>query len=341
MKVGVYYNNSDVRIEEREIPKIGDNDILLKVMACAICGTDIMEWYRIKKAPMVQGHELTGIVQELGKNVKGYELGDRVFATHHVPCEKCYSCRRGNGTLCDDFQQINNFEPGGFSEYVKVKGKSVETGILKLPDNVTYEEGTFIEPLGCVIEGVHFQKGDTLFVLGSGISGLLNIKYARAMGTGKIIATDINEKRLEFARQFGADYVINAKDYNPKFLESVNSSRRADVVIISAGAKSVTEQALQSFEKGGRVIHFATPKQGEKTERDDFANWRTGLIETRTYGATPESCREALSLIKRGVIRVDDMITHRLSLEETAEGFRVASSGEGLKVIIEPHKNEL
>lgn len=336
--MGMYYNNRDVRVESMPVPKIDNRDLLIKVRACAICGTDIMEWYRIKRAPMVQGHELTGDIVEIGKDVKGYDIGDRVFATHHVPCDECYDCKRGNGTLCEEFQKGNNFDPGGFSEYVRVTGRSVETGILKLPDNVSSEEGTFIEPLGSVIEGVTFQKGDTVLVLGSGIAGLLNMKFARASGAGKIIATDLSDSRLEAARRFGADHTINAKDFNSESVRQMNNGRLADVVIISAASKSATEQALQSFDKGGRVIHFATPQEGERTERDDYANWRTGLVETRTYGATPESCREALKLVASGTITVDDMITHRLSLEEIGEGFRVASSGEGLKVIIEPNR---
>jgi L-iditol 2-dehydrogenase len=133
---------------------------------------------------------------------------------------------------------------------------------------------------------------------------------------------------------------VNARDYAPEFVREVNNGRLADVVIISAASKSATEQGLQSFGRGGRVIHFATPQEGEKTERDDYANWRTGLTESRTYGATPESCREALELIASGATRVDDMITHRLSLEEIGEGFRVASSGEGLKVVIEPNRED-
>jgi L-iditol 2-dehydrogenase len=340
MKVGMYYSNRDVRVEQMPLPKVGNRDLLIKVRACAICGTDIMEWYRIKKAPMVQGHELTGEIVEIGEEVKGHRVGDRVFATHHVPCGECYDCKRGNGTLCEEFQKVNNFDPGGFSEYVRVTGRSVETGILKLPDNVSYEEGTFVEPLGSVVEGVTLRRGDTVLVLGSGIAGLLNIKFAKHRGAGKIIATDLSDSRLEAARRFGADYAVNAKDYTPEFVKEVNNGRLADVVIISAASKSATEQGLQSFGRGGRVIHFATPREGEKTERDDYANWRTGLTETRTYGATPESCCGALELIESGAIRVDDMITHRLSLEEIGEGFRVASSGEGLKVVIEPNRED-
>lgn len=341
MKVGMYYKNSDVRVEEMPIPQVGDRDVLIKVMASGICGTDIMEWYRIRKAPMVQGHEIGGEIVELGKEIKNYKVGDRVFATHHVPCESCRDCLRGNGTLCDSFQKINNFSPGGFSEYVRVTGKSVETGIFKLPDNMSYEQATFIEPLGTVVEGVKLKEGDSVLILGSGIAGLLNLKFARANPVTRIIATDINEKRLEYAKKFGADYVVNANEFSPDFLRDVNEGQLADVVIVCAGAKSVTEQAYSSFGKGAQIIHFATPREGEKVERELFSSWRRGFRESITYGATPKDCYTSLKLIKHGVIKVDDMITHRLSLEKIAEGFRIASHGEGLKVIIEPHKNEL
>ena len=338
----MYYNNRDVRVEEQPIPEIGSRDLLIKVMASGICGTDIMGWYRIKKAPMVQGHEIAGEIVEVGRDIKDYEVGDRVFATHHVPCEGCRDCLRGNGTLCDTFQKKNNFYPGGFSEYVRVSGRSVITGMINLPDEMSYEQGTFIEPLGTVVEGMQeasLKEGDTVLVLGSGIAGLLNIKYASAFGAGIIIATDINDKRLEYAKKFGADYTVNANDYSPDFLREVNEGRLADIVIVCAAAKGATEQALKSFGKGAYIIHFATPREGEKVERDDFANWRTGLKEMRTYGATPNSCNTAFNLIRSGFIKVEDMITHRFSLEEIAEGFRVASEGEGLKVIIEPNKN--
>ncbi len=337
MRVGMYYNNRDVRLQEMPIPETGDKDILIKVIASGICGTDIMEWYRIKKAPMVQGHEIAGEIVEVGKDITEYKVGDRVFATHHVPCGCCRDCLRGNGTSCDEFQKVNNFYPGGFAEYVRVTGKSVKKGILKLPGNVYYEQGSFIEPLGSVVEGVDLEKGGTVLVLGSGVAGLLTIKYARIFPkVERVIATDINDKRLEYAKKFGADYVINANEYSPDKLREVNDGRLADAVVVCAGAKSATEQALLSFGKGAQIIHFATPKEGEKVERDDFVNWRTGLEEKRTYGASPGSCKIALEYITYGLVKVDELITHRLSLEEIAEGFRIASQGEGLKVIIQP-----
>lgn len=338
MKVGVWYNNHDVRVEERPIPKTGDRDILLNVMASGICGTDIMEWYRIRKAPLIQGHEIAGKIVEVGKGIAEYRPGERIFATHHVPCDRCRDCLRGNKMQCNDFQKVNNFEPGGFSEYVKIGGRSIETGIIKLPDGMSYEQGSFIEPLGTVVETVSIHPGDSVLVLGSGVAGILNIKYAKAMGAGRIIATDVLKNRLDFAMQSGADYAVNAKEYSPDRLKWLNDGRLADKVIVCASAKQVAEQALRSFGNGGNVIFFATPREEETVEVDFFKYWRSGFKWQPTYGAPPGACRTAFELIKNNTINVDDMITHRLSLDDIAEGFKIASEGKGLKVIIEPNK---
>lgn len=338
MKVGVYYNNNDVRVEERPIPEIGDNDILLKVMASGICGSDLMEFHRIKKAPFVPGHELSGIIEEAGKDVEYYKAGDRIFVTHHVPCDNCIECNNGYGTQCEDFKKINNFEPGGFAEYIKVGGRSLKTGVIKLPHEMTYEQASFIEPVGTVVESANFPVGGTILLFGSGVAGILNMQLAKSYGTGRIIATDINLSRLEFAKELGADYVINAREYTPERLREMNRGRLADKVIICTGAKSATEQAFKSYEQGGDILFFATPKEKEEVPMDWYDHWRNGLTINFTYGATPESNLVAARLITEGSINVDDMITHRLSLEEIAEGFKIASRGEGLKVIIEPNE---
>lgn len=338
MKVGVYYNNRDVRVEERPFPEIDDNSILLKVMASGICGSDLMEFHRIKKAPCILGHEVAGIVEEAGKNVESCKPGERIFVTHHVPCDSCRLCQRGYKTQCEEFKKINNFEPGGFSEYIKVSGKSLKTGVIKLPDNMSYEQASFIEPLGTVVEIAEELKGDSVLVLGAGVAGILNIQLAKAYGAGDIIATDINKQRLEAAKKFGADYVINAQDCSPKLLRKINEGRLADKVIICTGAKSATEQAFQSYDEGGKIIFFSTPPEKEKVEIDWYEHWRKGFTIKPTYGSTPLSNLTAFWLIRKGIINVDKMITHCLPLEQIAEGFKIASEGKGLKVIIKPNE---
>ena len=341
MKVGMYYNNNDVRVEHMPVPAIGDSDLLMEVNVSGICGSDIMEWYRIKKAPLVLGHEVTGTVVELGKNAAEYRVGDRIFTTHHVPCDECHYCLRGNHTACKTFHSENNFDPGGFAQYLRITGKSVTKGTLKLPDEVTYEQGTFIEPLGTVVRGsraAEVQPGDSMLILGSGLVGLLHIKLARAQGAGRIIATDMHDSRLRFAEKIGADHTIDASADVPTLVREVNEGHLVDKVIVCTGALSAAEQGLKSVDKGGTVLFFAVPKPGENIAVDVNTFWREDISVKVSYGAAPEDNEQALALISAGKVNVTDMITHRLSLDAIAEGFRLASEGaESLKVIIEPN----
>jgi len=341
MKVGMYYNNRDVRVQEMPVPEVGDKDLLIEVKASGICGSDIMEWYRIKKAPLVLGHEIAGDVVEVGKDIEKYEVGDRVFATHHVPCDECRTCYRGHQTACETFHTESNFTPGGFAQYVRVTGRSVGKGILKLPDEVSYVQGSFIEPLGTVVRGLRaadIKPGDSMLVLGSGPIGLMQIKLAKTLGAGKVIATDVHEYRLKKAKEFGADYTVHAKEDVPAFIKDQNDGNLVDKVINCTGALSATEQALKSVDKGGTVLFFAVPKPGENITVDINDFWRDSKSIKVSYGAAPLDNLQALELLRAGNVKVDDVITHRKSLEEIAEGFRLASEGtECLKVIIEPN----
>ena len=203
MRVAMYYNNRDVRLEEVPTPRIGPGELLVKVLASGICGSDVMEWYRIKKAPRVLGHEIAGQIAEVGEGVKNYRVGDRVFVSHHVPCNTCHYCLNGHHTVCDTLRSTN-FDPGGFAEYIRIPKINVDRGVFILPEEVSFEDGVFVEPLACVLRGqrlAHLSAGQTVFVIGSGISGLLHIALARASGAGRIIASDINEYRLKAAKK--------------------------------------------------------------------------------------------------------------------------------------------
>lgn len=343
MKVGMYYNNNDVRLENMAVPSIGDSDLLMEVNVSGICGSDIMEWYRIQKAPLVLGHEVTGNVVELGKNVAEFRVGDRIFATHHVPCDDCHYCLRGHHTACETFHSENNFDPGGFAQYLRITGKSVTKGTLKLPDSVSFEQGAFIEPLGTVVRGsraAEVQPGDSMLILGSGLVGLLHIKLARAEGAGRIIATDMHESRLRFAEEIGADHTIDASADVPSLVREVNEGNLVDKVIVCTGASSAATQGLKSVDKGGTVLFFAVPKPGVPIAVDINAFWRDDISVKVSYGAGPADNEQALSLISAGKVTVTDMITHRLSLDAIGEGFRLANEGaDSLKVMIEPNRS--
>jgi len=341
MKVAMYYNNKDIRIEEIPKPKISPDELLVKVIACGICGSDVMEWYRIKKAPRVLGHEMTGEIIEVGKNVKKFKVGNRVFVSHHVPCNECNYCLDDQQTVCETLHSTN-FDTGGFSEYVRIPKINVELGAFPLPDQISFEDGTFIEPLGCVIRGqrrANIKSHHTLLVIGSGISGLLHIQLARARGIKKIIATDVNEYRMNAAKKFGADLIINAKEDVPNKVKEFNKGRLADRVIVCTGALPAINQALKSVDKGGTILFFAPTEPDVNINIPFYEFWNKQITLTSTYAAAPIDIKEAIELIRSNKVNVHDMITHRLKLEETSKGFQLVSDAKNsIKVIVEPHK---
>jgi len=337
----MYYNNKDIRIEDIPKPRIRPGELLVKSMACGICGSDVMEWYRIKGAPRVLGHEMTGEVVEVGENVKDFEVGDRVFVSHHVPCNECRYCLDGLHTVCETLHSTN-IDPGGFSEFVLVPKMNVRFGTFLLPDETSFEDGTFIEPLGCVIRGqrrANVKSGQTVLVIGSGISGLLHIQLARADGAERVIATDINEHRLNAAKKFGADEVINAQEDVPARTREVNEGRLADRVIVCTGAVSVIDQALKSVDRGGTILLFAPTDPGIDISLPLNELWMNQTTLTTTYAAAPADIEKAIELIRLCKLNVHDMITHRLGLAEVAKGFQlVIGAKESIKVIVEPQR---
>ena len=342
MRVAVYYSNNDVRIEERPKPVIGDGEILVRIEASGICGTDCLEWYRVGRVPLVLGHEIAGTIAEIGAGVKDFKIDDRVAVSHHVPCGECKFCAAGHETVCDTLRKTG-FDPGGFSEFVRIPGINVKKGTYIIPKNVSFEEATFAEPLACVLRGQRLagmKKGGTVLVVGAGISGILHIQLAKFGGASRIMATDIVDYRLEAARKFGADHAFNARGFTPDKLKAVNAGCLADLVIICAGAKQAFEQALRSVERGGTVLIFSAAEKEELLPvpiNDIF--WRNEVTITSSYAGSPADHVEAIEKIASKKIRVYDMITHRLDLAQTQKGFGlVAGAKDSIKVIIEPQK---
>lgn len=330
MRAAVYYNNQDVRIQEMPKPQIGEDEILLKVKASGICGSDVMEWYRIKKAPLVLGHEATGEIAQVGSQVSKYKVGDRVFVAHHVPCNKCRYCLSGNHTVCETLYTTNYF-PGGFSEYIRVPKINVERGVFLLPKEISFEEGTFVEPLACVLRGQRvagFKKGQRVIILGAGISGLLHLLLAKANGAEKITITDINEFRLKKAKELGADNAITAKD---------NLEELADLVIICTSAQPAFLQALKCVDKAGTILMFAPTEPGVTLSLPVNDFWRQSIKIVHSYGASPDDTTEAVELLRKKCVNVNSLITHKLKLNDAGFGFKLfLSAKDCIKVILEP-----
>jgi L-iditol 2-dehydrogenase len=341
VRVARWYSNNDVRVEEVPVPEIGPGELLVQVKACGICGSDVMEWYRIDRAPLILGHELSGQVVKTGERVQDFHDGDRVTVAHHVPCNTCRYCLSGHHTMCDTLR-TTNIDPGGFAEYARIPEINVSRGVFKLPDTLSYGEATFVEPLACVLRGLRktgMKPGDTVLIIGSGIAGLIYIQLARAFRAGKIIATDINSYRMEMAEKLGATEILNAGDDIPKRVKEITGGNNADVVVLCAGAKSAVKQALDSINRAGTLLFFAAT--GPDVEIPFSINdifWRNDVTLTTSYAASPEDYSEALELVRQGTIDTRLMTTHVLPMAEAARGFQlVAEAGESVKVIIEPN----
>jgi len=339
MKVAMYYSNTDVRIEEQPVPTIGETEMLVKVKASGICGSDVMEWYRIKKAPKVLGHEITGDVIEVGTKVKKYKVGDRVFVSHHVPCFSCRYCKNNQQTLCHTLH-TTNFYPGGFAEYLRVPEINIDRGVFVLPKEISYDQGVFIEPLACVVRGLHaahMRPGQTVLVIGSGISGLLQVKLAKAWGAARIFATDIEPYRLAAAKRFGADVVIHAKEDVPEEVKKHNEGRLADLVVLSTGAQPAVQQALHGVDAGGTILFFAPTEPGIDIPFPLFDLWNKQVTMVSTYAGSPDDIKTAIELIRSQNVIVTDIISHILPLTEAAKGFQlVAHAKDSMKVILKP-----
>ncbi len=339
MKVAMYYNNHDVRLEEMEKPKIKDGELLVKVKASGICGSDVMEWYRIKRAPLVLGHEISGQIIDVGIGEEKYKAGDRVFVSHHVPCEECHFCLQGHQTACETLHKTNYF-PGGFAEYIRIPKINVKKGVYLLPNEMSYEEGTLIEPLACAVRGqriAKINKNCSVLIIGSGVSGLLHLQLAKAKGASPIFATDIKEFRLSKANEFGADLAITANEEIVPKIKAANAGRLVDRVIVCAGSLKAAKQAIYSVERGGIILFFAVPEPGKDPTipLNDF--WRKEITLATSYGAAPIDLKESLKLLKSKTIDAKKMITHRFSLDQAGKGFKIAAEADKcLKVVLIP-----
>lgn len=341
MRAAVYYSNSDVRVEERPRPSAGPGELLLRVEASGVCGSDVMEWYRIRKAPLVLGHEVAGTVEEIGDGVTDFAVGDRIVTTHHVPCGTCRYCGTDRESVCETLR-TTTFDPGGFAEFVRIPEINVRLGTFRLPDGVGFVEASFVEPLACAVRGLRkagVAAGQRVAVLGAGVSGALMIQLARARGAEAIVATDLDPFRLDLARRSGATATVAADDDVPARIREHLGGTGADLVVVCTAARPALAQALASVDRGGKILFFAPLSPGETLELPMWDLWRDCVDLVHSYAGPPADMREALDLIAAGEVDVGTLVTHRLGLDETARGFDLmVRADRSLKVVIEPQR---
>lgn len=338
MKVARLYGFNDIRIEEIAVPEIGPGEALVRVMASGICSGDVMPWYIAKKAPLVLGHEPAGEIVKTGKDVKGFTVGERVFVHHHAPCMDCAFCMRGDHVQCPKWKELG-IEPGGISEYIRIKENTLKRDTLKLPEGVSYEDATLIEPVACVVKSFRrsrIKRGDTVAILGLGVMGMIHILLARHYGGKRVIGIDRVPFRLKRALELGADMVIDfVKSDVVAEIRDNTEKGGADVVIVGPNAVQAMTEGLRIVAPGGTVVFFTPAKPGEILNIDPNELYFKDITITTSYSCGPDDTKEALGLIERGLIRAKDLVTHRFRIEDTQRAYRVvADAGDSLKTLI-------
>lgn len=334
----MYYNAEDIRIENMPTPKIKPDEILVEMRACGVCGSDLMEWYLKDRAPLVLGHEPAGVVVETGKKVKDFKHGDRVFVHHHVACLTCHYCLRGDYTMCEQFGRTHIY-PGGFAQYFRVPPPNLQIDTLKIPDNLSFEEATLIEPIACCIRALNkcnIQPGDTIVIIGDGPSGIIHAMLSRNFGASQIIISGHHPYRLEAAKRVGADLTINSRSED--FLEGVKeatSDRGADIVIVTAPNIEALSTAMNVCRRGGTVCVFAFTPPDEHMHMKPHRLFFSEINVIPSYSTSHIETRIALNLISSGRIEAKELITHRFPLSRISGAFKTAAKNkECLKVVV-------
>ena len=339
LKAALVDSQGRLQLANVDLPRIGREDLLVKMRVCGICGTDLEKLQGVRVTPPVLGHEAVGDVEEVGAGTEGYSRGDRVAVHHHVPCHVCYYCLHGDHTMCHEFPK-SNLDPCGFAEYFRVPETNVSKGaVFRLPHATSYEEAALAEPTGCCIRGLDrlgIRQEDSVLIIGAGPAGLTYIQLLRALGNHLILATDMIESRLRWAKKFGADEALNAADTSTsKRVLDATQGRGVDNVIVASGSVKAIQSSFSLVRKGGRILLFGIPPERSMLTWDASSVFirETKLISS--YSTTENEIERALQMMAAGRIRLTDMISHRFDLIGIAEAFRVAQDAESsLKVMV-------
>ena len=342
MKAVFIEGKSLVEVKDVPVPILSVGDVLVKMEACGICGTDVEKFLGVHSTPPKLGHEVSGIVEKMGFDAMGeLRVGDRVFVHHHVPCYACHYCRRGDHTMCEMFSKTN-LDPCGLAEYFRVPRYNVERGaILKLPSDVDFDEATFIEPMACCLRGlnkVKVEKGDDVLVIGAGPTGLIITGLLRLFGAGLIISSEVSDRRLEAAGRMGAKILVNPSREN--LLDRVyeaTDGRGVDLAVVAVGAGKLIEAAADCVRKGGRVLLFGAPPRGELFTYEASKLFIREVSLIPSYSTTEVETNVALRLLESKRLNLKWLISHRFKLSQASEALKVAAEGrEALKVIVNP-----
>lgn len=347
MRAAVYSGPGQISVERVPIPEIGDGEMLMRVYACGVCGTDLKKIeYGLVPPPRIFGHEMAGVVARVGKGVTKFNVGDRVVAHHHIPCGKCFYCQRRLFSQCEFYRRTGTtagFEPagGGFAEFIRVMDWIVEAGVVRIPGHVSYEDASFLEPLNTCLRAVDIaqvRQGEVVVIYGQGPVGLMMMQAATVEGA-KVVGLDFLDERLAVARELGAVAAFNPqRDDVHAEIAKMTEGRGADLAIVAAANPEAVGDAQRIVRRGGRVMLFAQTVPGEKIPVDAGAICMEEKQLIGSYSASVDRQDKAAELVFSGKVNVARLISHRMGLESLMEGIRIAlhPSGQSLKVVIQP-----
>ena len=341
MKAAVVKSNSNIEIKNIENQSVGPGDILVKMCACGICGSDVEKVFGKYGQPSMRlGHEPAGIITQVGQEVSNFVVGDRVFTHHHVACysDDCHECSHSNETMCKKYYE-SNLEPCGLAdEYIVPEWNVKHGGVIKIPDSMSFEEAAMIEPLACCIRAWNkftYKNNDSVAILGIGPTGIMHAMLAKLYGFGKIFCLDLNEFRLDFAKKFETT-TINSGNINAlEQIKSETANQGVDVVIVATSSLNALKDAVSFVRKGGTIVMFGVPSKGANIELDMSEIYSKGLTIVNSYAASDFDTKEAVEKISNKQVNVSQLITHKYNLEECQQAFVHAKSGDNaMKIII-------
>ena len=339
MKAAVVKDDSTIKITNIENPELGPNDILVQMSACGICGSDVEKVFgKYGQPSMKLGHEPAGTIIKIGSQVENFTVGDRVFTHHHVACysKTCHECSHGNETMCEKYYQSNLNPCGLADEYVVPEWNVKHGGVLKIPDEMSFEEAAMIEPLACCLRAwkkFNYQKNDTAVILGVGPTGIMHALLARSVGFSKIFCSDLNDFRLDFAKKLGFE-AVRSNESSEKILQSTIDG--VDVAIVATGNLNALDSAINLVRKGGTIVMFGVPSKDASIDINMSNVYSKEITITTTYAASDTDTKNALELIASGTIDVKSLITHKYTLEDSQKAFEHAKTGDNaMKIIIE------
>ncbi len=343
----VYHGPDDLRVEEVPIPQIGPDEILLKVSAASVCGTDLRIWHGgHRKYPpgtlRIPGHEVTGEIAVVGKNIHNLNAGQRVFVAPNMGCGHCRQCISGNNNRCANYAALGVTLDGAFAEYVGVPAAAVLQGnVMPIADWLSEEAAALIEPLACVVRGqraLAIQPGDVVLVMGAGPIGIMHMLLARLSGAGKVLVSELGEERALQAKRLGADRVIQPEKEDIRAaIEAESDGQGADVVIVAAPSHQGQESALSLAAIGGRINFFGgLPKDRPTINFDSNLVHYKELLVTATTACSTNDCRQAAAIVNSGRIDLSPLISARFPLKDAVAAFQAAEDRHSLKVVVKP-----